>query len=46
VRKLRDLSVEHRQLAYGLMELMADNGNRGEEWEAAVQTMDQAIRSG
>ena len=46
LRKLRDLSVEHRQLAYGLMELMADNGNRGEAWEAAVQIMDQAIRSG
>jgi len=46
LRKLRDLSAEHRQLAYGLMELMARNGNRGEAWEAAVQAMDQAIRSG
>jgi len=44
LRKLRDLSAEHRQLAYGLMELMARNGNRGEAWEAAVQAMDQAIR--
>ncbi|MGB5405223.1 MAG: hypothetical protein WBN08_08545 [Thiogranum sp.] len=46
LRKLRDLSAEHRELAYGLMELMARNGNRGEAWEAAVQAMDQAIRSG
>ena len=44
--KLRDLPAEHRQLAYGLMELMARNGNRGEVWEAAVRTMDQAIRGG
>jgi hypothetical protein len=46
LRKLRDLSAEHRKLAYGLMELMARNGNRGEAWEAAVQAMDQAIRGG
>jgi hypothetical protein len=43
LRKLRDLSAEHRQLAYGLMELMARSGNRGEAWEAAVQAMDRAI---
>ena len=46
LRKLRDLSAEHRQLAYGLMELMARDGNRGEAWEAALQAMDQAIRDG
>jgi hypothetical protein len=46
LRKLRDLSAEHRQLAYGLMELMARDGNRGEAWEAALQAMDQAIRGG
>jgi hypothetical protein len=44
LRKLRDLSAEHRQLAYGLMELMARNGNRGKAWEAAVRAMDRAIR--
>ena len=44
LRKLRDLSPEHRQLAYGLMELMAQNGNRGEAWDAALQTIDEAIR--
>ena len=46
LRKLRDLSAEHRTLAYGLMELMAHDGNRGEEWETAVQTMDRAVREG
>jgi len=46
LRKLRDLSPEHRQLAYGLMELMAENGNKGEDWEQAVQAMDDAVRGG
>jgi hypothetical protein len=44
LRKLRDLSPEQRRLAYGLMELMAENGNQGEAWEAAVRAMDQAMR--
>jgi len=44
LRKLRELSAEQRELAYGLMELMARDGNRGESWEAAVQVMDRAIR--
>ncbi len=44
LRKLRDLRPEHRQLAYGLMELMAEHGNQGSEWDAAVQAMDTAIR--
>ena len=46
LRKLRDLAPEHRQLAYGLMELMAEHGNRGPEWEAALQSMDTAVRGG
>ena len=46
LRKLRDLSAEHRTLAYGLMELMAHDGNRGEVWEAAVQAMDRAVSEG
>lgn len=46
LRKLRDLSPEHRQLAYGLMELMAENGNQGEAWDAALQAMDEAVRGG
>ena len=46
LRKLRDLSPEQRRLAYGLMELMAEQGNRGEAWDQAVQAMDDAIRKG
>lgn len=46
LRKLRDLTPEHRRLAYGLMELMAENRNRGEAWEAALAAMDEAIRQG
>ena len=46
LRKLRDLSPQHRQLAYGLMELMAGNGNQGEDWDAAVNAMDEAVRKG
>ncbi|HFD80338.1 MAG TPA: hypothetical protein ENK05_08120 [Gammaproteobacteria bacterium] len=46
LRKLRELSPEHRRLAYGLMELMARGDNRGEQWEAAVAAMDEAIRKG
>ena len=46
LRKLRDLSPEHRQLAYGLMELMAEGGNQGETWDAALQAMDRAVKGG
>ena len=46
LRKLRDLSPEHRQLAYGLMELMAENGNQGAAWEQALEAMDAAVRGG
>ena len=46
LRKLRDLSPQHRQLAYGLMELMAEHGNQGDDWDAAVAAMDEAVREG
>lgn len=46
LRKLRDLDPEHRQLAYELMELMAQQGNEGEAWDAALQAMDAAVRKG
>ncbi|WP_457673489.1 hypothetical protein [Thiolapillus sp.] len=44
--KLRDLDEEGRQLAYGLMELMARGENRGETWDQARTTMDALIRQG
>jgi len=43
--KLRDLSVDQRQLAYRLIELMAQGGNRGEAWRHAKQQMDDLIRA-
>ena len=46
LRKLRDLNPEHRRLAYGLMELMAENGNQGDAWERALEAMDAAVRRG
>jgi hypothetical protein len=46
LRKLRDLSPAHRQLAYGLMELMAEHGNQGPVWEQALAEMDAAVKHG
>ena len=43
--KLRDLDAGERQLAYRLMELMAEGGNRGARWDAAKQRMDELVRS-
>ncbi len=44
--KLRDLDQEGRQLAYSLMELMAEGKNSGKAWEQARQRMDELIRNG
>jgi len=44
--KLRDLQPADRQLAYQLMELMAEGGNRGARWKQAKQRMDELVRSG
>lgn len=46
LRKLRELNPAQRRLAYGLMELMAEGGNRGPAWDAALEAMDDAIRRG
>lgn len=44
--KLRDLSAEQRQLAYRLMDLMADGANQGDEWDQAKARMDELVRAG
>lgn len=44
LRKLRDLSPENRQLAYGLIELMANGENQGPAWNAALEAVDAAIK--
>lgn len=45
LNKLRDIDPEFRQLAYRLMERMAQGHNRGADWDAAVERMEQAIRN-
>jgi hypothetical protein len=41
--KLKDMTPETRQLAYGLMELMAQGASTSPEWTEAEQRMDRAI---
>ncbi|MGD8407206.1 MAG: hypothetical protein PVF21_01190 [Thiohalophilus sp.] len=42
--KLKEFTQENRQLAYGLMELMADNRIHDEAWQAAMQRMETAVK--
>lgn len=42
--KLKEMNPDTRQLAYGLMELMAQGGSANNEWNSAVERMDRAIR--
>lgn len=42
--KLRDLPPQNRPLAYGLMELMAEQGVGDDRWVEAKARMDCAIR--
>ena len=44
--KLRDLSAQQRQIAYRLIELMADGRNAGPAWEQSKQKMDELVRAG
>lgn len=44
--KLREMDSQTRQLAYGLMELMAREENQGPAWEQARSRIDEAIRGG
>lgn len=41
--KLKEMNPDTRQLAYGLMELMAAGATGQSEWQDAVRRMDQAI---
>lgn len=43
--KLKDMSAENRQLAYGLMEMMAQNQTLSLEWQEKLQLIESAIRS-
>lgn len=42
--KLKEMTPETRQLAYALMELMADNQTLSEEWQVTLQKIESAIR--
>ncbi len=44
--KLRDLQADHRAIAYGLMELMAEQGVGDPTWLDAKTRMDRAVRGG
>ena len=46
LNKLRDLQPDERRLAYALMELMVEQGNRGPAWERAKARMDELVRAG
>jgi len=41
--KLKEMTPETRQLAYGLMEMMAQGATATAEWEEASARMDKAI---
>ena len=43
LQKLKEMTPETRQLAYGLMEVMAQGGTATEAWKEAEQRMDKAI---
>lgn len=42
--KLKEFTPENRQLAYGIIELMANNGIGNDAWHAAYAKMEAAIR--
>lgn len=45
LEKLKDMTPENRQLAYGMMELMADNQTQSEEWKIKLELIETAIRA-
>ena len=44
--KLRDLTATQRQLAYRLIEMMAQKQNQGAGWQSAKARMDGLVRGG
>ncbi len=44
--KLKEMEPATRQIAYGLMELMAQGAITQAQWQEAVQRMDRAVRGG
>jgi hypothetical protein len=46
LKKLQEMDSDTRRLAYGLMELMAQQGNQGNVWNQAITRMEKAIQAG
>jgi len=46
LKKLQEMDADSRRMAYGLMELMAQHGNQGDEWHQAIARMEAAIQAG
>ena len=46
LKKLQEMDADTRHLAYGLMELMAHQGNQGDAWNSAIVRMETAIQAG
>jgi hypothetical protein len=44
LKKLQEMDNSTRRLAYGLMELMAQQGNQGDTWQSAISRMELAIQ--
>lgn len=44
--KLRDLSGPQRQMAYRLMDMMAEGRNSGDDWQKAKAQIDALVRDG
>jgi hypothetical protein len=44
LKKLQEMDVDTRHLAYGLMERMAQQGNQGDDWNRAITRMEAAIQ--
>lgn len=43
--KLKEMTPETRQMAYGLMELMANNQTLSQDWQITLQKIESAIRN-
>jgi len=43
--KLKEMTPENRQLAFGLMSLMAENKTQDDEWISKVRLIESAIRN-
>ncbi len=46
LKKLQEMDADTRRLAYGLMELMAQQGNQGDAWDSAITRLEAAIQAG